>query len=456
MIKQVALSTCFIFLISILFPYPASSDGLNPFIKIYPAHPSLDVGLSYDLGSRLTDANTTAAINHLTYDNLNCLQINAQTIASIVYNLSYEYDKAGNRTKVTYPSGKNIVYKYDVNDNMDLVNAGFLPIVDYTYDTLDRRTIKAFPSSVPAPSSVMRDLYQYDLANQLIDLKNNAVSDVLIAQYAYATYDNVGNRKQMQTSGVPGAQTINYAYNNIYELTGVTGSQTHSYAYDKVANRLTVDGTTYVPNTVNQYTQVGTTNYTYDNNGNLTYDGTNTYAYDEENRQTTANRSGMSAQYAYDAFNRRIAKTVNGTTTYFINDGDREIEERTAAGTLAADYVYGDTIDEVLTMTRAGQTYYYHYDGLGSVTELTNISGGTVAENYTYDPYGIPSVTISAIGNPFRYTGKRFDEETGNYDYYNRFYSPTLGRFFQYDPIGYYDSMNLMQYVRQNWDTLSF
>ncbi len=426
-------------------------DALNRLTgKLYPAHPSLNATYAYDLSSRLVDANVTGASNHFTYDPLNRLQSNTQTIASLIYNLGYEYDKAGNRTKVTYPSGKNIVYKYDVNDNMDLVNAGFLPIVDYTYDTLDRRTIRAFPSSVPAPSSVMRDLYQYDLANQLTDLKNNAVSDVLIAQYAYPTYDNAGNRKQMQTSGVPGAQTINYTYNNIYELTGVTGSQTHSYAYDNVANRLTADGTTYVPNTVNQYTQVGTTNYTYDLNGNLTYDGVNTYTYDEENRQTTANRSGMSAQYAYDAFNRRIAKTVNGTTTYFINDGDREIEERTAAGALSADYAYGNSIDEVLTMTRGGTTYFYHYDGLGSVTELTNVSGTNVVENYTYDPYGTPSVSTSTIGNPFRYTGRRFDEESGNYYYRARMYSPGIGGFMQRDPVGYYDSMNLHTYTSNN------
>ncbi len=42
------------------------------------------------------------------------------------------------------------------------------------------------------------------------------------------------------------------------------------------------------------------------------------------------------------------------------------------------------------------------------------------------------------------------DEETGNYDYYNRFYSPTLGRFFQYDPIGYGDGMNMFAYTHNN------
>ncbi len=76
-----------------------SYDALNRLTsKAYPSHPSLDVGLTYDLGSRLTDANTTVSNNHLTYDNLNRLQTNTQTINAVPYNLSYEYDKAGNRT----------------------------------------------------------------------------------------------------------------------------------------------------------------------------------------------------------------------------------------------------------------------------------------------------------------------------------------------------------------------
>jgi len=40
--------------------------------------------------------------------------------------------------------------------------------------------------------------------------------------------------------------------------------------------------------------------------------------------------------------------------------------------------------DNVLTITRAAATYYYHYDGLGSVTELTD-STGALAQAYEYD-----------------------------------------------------------------------
>jgi RHS repeat-associated protein len=97
------------------------------------------------------------------------------------------------------------------------------------------------------------------------------------------------------------------------------------------------------------------------------------------------------------------------------------------------------------------------YDGLGSVIALSD-SNGNIVEQYKYDVFGKPTImepndaviSSSAYDNPYMFTGRRYDEQTGLYYYRARYYSPDLGRFISADPIGYYDSLNLYQYCLNN------
>jgi RHS repeat-associated protein len=83
-------------------------------------------------------------------------------------------------------------------------------------------------------------------------------------------------------------------------------------------------------------------------------------------------------------------------------------------------------------MTRAGNTYYYTFDGLGSVSELTDGSQNVV-ESYKYDAFGNLE-TPPATGNPYTYTAREYDSESGLYYYRARYYDPTTGRFITTDP----------------------
>jgi RHS repeat-associated protein len=120
-------------------------------------------------------------------------------------------------------------------------------------------------------------------------------------------------------------------------------------------------------------------------------------------------------------------------------------------------YIYGPGIDEPVCMIKLDGLKYYHFDGLGSVVALSN-SYGNVAERYSYDVFGKPTIrnaqgniiSLSAHGNRYMFTGRRHDYETGNYYYRARYYSPSIGRFLQPDPVGYVAGLNLYTYCGNN------
>jgi RHS repeat-associated protein len=404
-----------------------------------------DITYSYDLGSRMLAADNSVSLIDFTYDDLDRIESDTQYLNSSYRVLGYVYDDGGRRERLTYPSTKIVNYTYDNNNRLDLVKLGIATFADYDYDVLNRRSLKTFNY----PATDQAAAYTFDIGNQLTNIINKVLPSTNIATYAYTDFDAVGNREEMQRTYLNGsAATTNYTYNDLYELSGTSGVQSHSYAYDKVGNRTTVDSVNYTDNTKNQYTAVGGTTYTNSTNGNITSNSTSTFGYDAENRLVSFDTTGTAsdATYAYDALGRRVKKTVNGTSTFFVYDGDDIIADYSSAGTLLREYIHGDKVDEILAMQEGANTYYYHYDGLGSVTEITDDTGAIV-ENYTYDPSGTPSVTTSTINNRYRFTGREYDEESGLYHYRARAYSPSIGRFMQRDPIGILGGINLYAYV---------
>jgi RHS repeat-associated protein len=229
-----------------------------------------------------------------------------------------------------------------------------------------------------------------------------------------------------------------------------------------VGNRLSVSGAagagTYSSNALNQYTSAGGLGtLTYDANGNLASGGGWTYSHNSNSRLISANGpGGASASFGRDARNREVKRTLNGVTTYHIYDDWNLVAEYNSTGTLTTRYIHGPRVDEVLAkVTSSGSTYPLE-DGLGSTIAVTSPTGA-VLERISYtDAYGTPTFQ-TATGTPlpgtttgtrFLFTGREWLAPLGLYDYRNRTYSPTLGRFLQTDPIRFdAGDVNLYRYV---------
>jgi RHS repeat-associated protein len=146
---------------------------------------------------------------------------------------------------------------------------------------------------------------------------------------------------------------------------------------------------------------------------------------------------------------RRIYKSSSSATSVYAYDGDNLAEETNSTSGVVARYEQTQNIDEPLAMLRSSATSYFHADGLGSVTSLSN-SAGSIANTYTYNSYGNLNASTGSLVNPFQYTARESDSETGLYYYRARYYDPTTGRFLSEDPIRFAGSINFYSYVSNN------
>ncbi|MFQ5507387.1 MAG: RHS repeat domain-containing protein, partial [Planctomycetota bacterium] len=397
------------------------------------------------------------------------------------------FDGVSNRVRCTYPGDFGGPGRRQLSGVFDRLNrlrsvsdsAGVIATMHYKGPTrLERRTY-----GVDATPISKLDC-GYDKLPRLIDMVHQTGASQLIAGFQYG-HDRMHHRLFEKRVHQGNSGDV-YAYDSIYRvaankqkvnLSAVSAGQeilpenfssrdSLAYSYDGAGNRdkvvKTVNNvpttTVYTHNNMNKYASVKEGSkaaqlFKCDNNGNPISDGTRTYAYDFKNRLVEVSQgTKILVQYSYDAIDRRPKKVLDPkgttpTTVIYLYDGQQVVEERDGKGNLLRQFVWGAGVDQLCqykTGKLAAQTFYAHENAIGSIAALVDGAGKTV-ERYDYDPFGNTTVTLNgSTGNEYRFHAARFDPETGLYHMRARHYSPSLGRFFQRDPIGIWtDDINL-------------
>jgi len=136
-----------------------------------------------------------------------------------------------------------------------------------------------------------------------------------------------------------------------------------------------------------------------------------------------------------------------GTTRYLL-DGLSVIAQYAPSGSRQALYVQSLTrIDEVLSVTNSTGKYWYQTDALGSVYTLTTSTGAVQARG-GYDVFGEPvALSGTAVGQPFGFTGREHEADSGLVYSRERFLDPGTGRFSRVDPLHFLAGPNFYAYA---------
>jgi RHS repeat-associated protein len=174
-----------------------------------------------------------------------------------------------------------------------------------------------------------------------------------------------------------------------------------------------------------------------------------------------------SVEYTYNGDDLRTQKVVKSSdnsytprATSFLYDRQHVLLETDATGEVQTRYIRG--INYIAQYSSVGNGYsggneqelsYFLFNGHGDTVQ-TVTETGEIQNQYDYDIFGSPTLTIEIAACSIRYAGEYLDNETGLYYLRARYYDPYVGRFISEDSYWGEDtnplSLNLYTYAYNN------
>jgi len=371
-------------------------------------------------------------------------------ITTTVGAIEYDWDPAGNLTKLQVGTSHVVTYDWNARGQLDKVWVnGVSQPTQYTYNELGDLAEMLYPNQ-------LKTVFGHNAQRHLTDVNVTRLGNPRASfNYNPSTPPDrslalSGMRRAARETIGGASRDVDYDYDPLNRLTKeVIGSTQITYdtapGYDNVGNRRkrtsSVSGVLAADASFDKHDRIE--GFTFDNNGNLeTAPGGATYHYSVENR--LIQRIGGSqdqVDLAYDGDGTLVRKTVGGTggsVTHFLVD-DRNptgyaqaLQELNISLSPVRSYVYGHKL--ISQKDAAGTIRYYGYDGHGSVRFMVS-DAGEITDKYTYDAFGIQiSPEADAPNpNPYRYSCEYRDPDLRLVYLRDRWFIPEYGRFLTRD-----------------------
>lgn len=386
------------------------------------------------------------------------------------------YDSADRPVELRYPDGSSLDIRYNARGLPSampgIVSAasyeasGLLASISLTcgVETVSNFDLRQRPvrrtSTRGADGTVLLDYgYTFDRVSNITAIADRRPSGSL-AKIA----TEVGATKPADLS-----EEQNFTYDALYRLTRASGAGiggTLAYAYDKIGNLVSQTSTVATAagkeldlGSVTNGGEGGTSGRAgdaapgphaltatgsglrldYDLNGNVLRDGGSTYSWDILDRMVGAANAQGKGSYLYDYAGQRMRRdvdTLNFKTTVYYPAPACEFRD----GKFLKYAHFGNQRVARSDEAKAGgfvPDRFYLHDHLGS-TRLTLSATGSVLEARSDFPYGharFSHTAPAAAAEPYAFSGKEHDKETGLHYFEARFFNAPLGSFATVDPI---------------------
>ncbi len=363
--------------------------------------------------------------------------------------LKYKYDNLDRTTEVILPDDSSFSYTYDAANLTKIARDSYQ--LTYSYDLSGK--IK----QISLPFTQGNISYAYDHALRLTDIKSPRYTQHVLPD----GYDSCNNLLKFESCDPVGKITHTYAYDALQQLISEDGIIHHTYNYDSRFNRTKKSDIVYDNNVLNQLLSQGTTTYNYDPNGNrrsISKESKNLDCkFDTLDRLVEVSDGSTTVTFEYDPFHRRMSKSVSGKQVYFekyIYMNDTEIGTMDDSGKIKQLKIPGPgSLNNSASLEMDGKIYLPIHDHRGNIATLFTTTG-EIIETYRYSAFGEERIfdatgtEVKIAVNPWRFSGKRVDAETGWSYFGRRYYDPEIGRWTGPDPIWFVDGTNLYAYVQ--------